>query len=469
MKTKCLRKLAVSVGLACLAPWLALCQSIYEPYTFTTIAGRPGVTGSGDGTNSAARFNWPCAMTEDSAGNLYVADTINNTIRRMTLVGTNWVVTTLAGKAGLTGSADGTNSAARFNGPVGVAVDSAGNIYVVDGMNDVIRKVTPMGANWVVTTLAGRPGSPGSQDGTNSAARFYFSVYDGGGLTVDSATNLFVADMGNNTIRKMTPMGTNWVVTTLAGKAATPGSADGTNSDARFGGPCGVAVNGTGSLFVGETWNCAIRKVTPVGTNWLVTTLAGLGGLDSNGPLHPGSADGTNTVARFNRLNAVTLDSAGNLYVVDSLNDAIRKVTPVGTNWVVTTLAGMAGSAGRADGVGSAARFYLGYFSTYYYFGGGVAVDNAGTLYVADCFNNTIRKGYRPLAITASGAGLGFTQSRLDLAMTGPAGQAVVVEASPDFENWVPFWTNTFMVGPLQFCDTNCASSPQRFYRAHRQ
>jgi hypothetical protein len=245
------------------------------------------------------------------------------------------------------------------------------------------------------------------------------------------------------------------------------GSADGTNSNARFSAPGCVAVDVAGHLYVGDLDNSAIREVTPVGTNWVVTTLAGLGG-SSGGPLHPGSADGTNSVARFNRPAAVALDSAGNLYVVDALNDEIRKVTPVGANWVVTTLAGRAGITGSTDGAGGAARFYLGYYSTGPWFGGGVAMDSAGNLYVADCFNNTIRKGYRPLTITSSGARPGFSEGRFDLAITGPAGQAVVLEASPDLGNWVPCWTNTFMVGPLQFCDTNCASNPQRFYRAHR-
>jgi len=279
-----------------------------------------------------------------------------------------------------------------------------------------------------------------------------------------------VADPGNRTIRKITPMGTNWVVTTLAGKPGVYGTADGTNSSAQFCVPDGMAVDGAGNLYVVDMANCAIREVAPVGTNWVVTTLAGLGGIDANGPLYPGSADGTNSVARFNRPGAVALDSAGNLYVVDSVNDEIRKVTPVGTNWVATTLAGMAGSAGTADGTGSAARFYLGYVATYpnYYVGGAVTVDSTGNLYVADTFNNTIRKGYRPLSIASSGAGLGLSEGSLDLAITGPAGQSVVLETSPDLGNWTSCWTNTFMVGPLHFCDTNCASSPHRFYRAHR-
>jgi hypothetical protein len=393
MKTKALRNMVAGVCLGCLAPWLALCQSIYEPYTFTTIAGKAGLSGSADGTGSAARFNEPGGMAMDSAGNLYVVDN-NNTIRKITLVGTTWVVTTLAGKAGTSGSADGTNGAARFNGLASVAMDSAGNLYVVDALNDTIRKVTPVGTNWVVTTLAGKAGNPGSADGTNSAARFYFSS-GVGGLTVDSATNLYVADCGNYTIRKVTPMGTNWVVTTLAGKAGTSGSADGTNSAARFNWPDAVAVDGAGNLYVAEARNSnTIRKVAPMGTDWVVTTLAGEAGTSYTG----GSADGTNSVARFFKPDAVTADSAGNLYVVDALNDTIRKVTPAGTNWVVTTLAGKAGSAGSADGTGDVARFYLGFGTDFnsYTWGGGVAVDTGGNLYVADCFNNTIRKGYRP-------------------------------------------------------------------------
>src|ERR1035441_2064424 len=170
--------------------------------------------------------------------------------------------TTLAGHPGGSGTNDGTGSAARFSNPSGVAVDSAGNVLVADGANQTIRKVASTG---VVTTLAGSPGAYGSADGTGSAARFW----NPSGVAVDSAGNVFVADSQNGTIRKVTSAG---VVTTLAGSAGAWGTADGTGSAARFNHPSGVAVDSTGNVFVADTWNDTIRKVTPAG---VVTTLAG--------------------------------------------------------------------------------------------------------------------------------------------------------------------------------------------------
>ncbi len=351
-------------------PVPAFGQANYStPYTFTTLAGNAGY-GSADGTGSAARFYDPSGVAVDSAGNVYVADTGNSTIRKVTLAG---VETTLAGLAGSRGSADETGSAARFSNPNGVAVGSAGNVYVADTFNRTIRKVTPAG---LVTTLAGLAGSSGSADGTGSAARFN----DPYGVAVDSAGNVYVADYGNNPIRKVTPAG---VVTTLAGLAGSSGSADGTGSAARFYWPNGVAVDSAGNVFVADKWNDMIRKVTPAG---VVTTLAGLAG-------SRGSADGTGSATRFNYPSGVAVDSAGNVYVADTVNSTIRKVTPAG---LVTTLAGLAGSSGSADGTGSAARFN---------YPSGVAVDSAGNVYVADSGNNTIRKGWP----TSGGVGPAIT------------------------------------------------------------
>jgi hypothetical protein len=231
------------------------------------------------------------------------------------------------------------------------------------------------------TTIAGTAGVYGNADGTNGAAQF------GGipppllglapGIVVDSGGNLYVADTGNDTIRKLTPVGTNWVVTTIAGLAGNYGSADGTNGDARFLNPSGITVDSGGNLFVADRYNDTIRKVAPVGTNWVVTTIAGLAG-------NYGSADGIGTNALFSWPGGVAVDNAGNIYVADSRNATIRMVTPVGTNWVVTTIAGLAGNYGSADGIGTNALFS---------WPGGVAVDNAGNIYVADSRNTTIRQG----------------------------------------------------------------------------
>jgi hypothetical protein len=308
----------------------------------------------------------------DSVGNVYVADTLNNTIRKVTPAG---MVTTLAGlshdsngdSAADGDYVDGSGSAARFNNPLGVAVDSAGNVYVAERFNNTIRKVTPEG---VVMTLAGLAGGFGNADGTGGAARFNYAS----GVAVDSAANVYVADAGNGLIRKVTP---GAVVTTLAGLVQLDafgnlvhGSVDGTGSGARFYDPTGVAVDSADNVYVADRSNNTIRRVTPAG---VVTTLAGLAG-------SAGNADGTGTGARFNYPFGVAVDSAGNVYVADTVNCTIRKITPVG---VVTTLAGLAGSVGGTDGTGNAARFH---YPT------GVAVDGTGNIYVADNLNNTIRK-----------------------------------------------------------------------------
>jgi hypothetical protein len=166
----------------------------------TTIAGLAGNPGSSDGTNSQARFNRPGSLAMDAARNIYVADTANDTIRKITPdgTGTNWIVTTLAGQAGVPGSRDGggigTQSFAQFYSPSGVAVDGSGNVFVADTYNDLIRKITPQG---VVSTLAGRLYADAGVDGYYTNAQFNFPY----GVAVDNAANLYVADTYNHTIR----------------------------------------------------------------------------------------------------------------------------------------------------------------------------------------------------------------------------------------------------------------------------
>ena len=323
----------------------------------TTFAGTAGVSGNADGTGAAARFKSPLGVTVDQAGNVFVADRSNYTIRKITPAG---VVTTFAGAASWSGSADGTGAAASFFYPTGVAVDGWGNLFVSDNFNHTIRKITPAG---VVTTFAGTAGSAGSADGTGAAARFL----NPSGVAVDGSGNLFVTDSYNQTIRVITPTG---VVTTLAGTVGSLGSADGTGAAAKFHYPNAVAVDGAGNVFVADTGNNTIRKITPAG---VVTTFAGTAGAQ-------GSADGTGAVANFEFPTAVAVDGLDNVFVADSGNNTIRQITPAG---VVTTLAGTPGLFGSADGTGAAARFCNPY---------GVAVDQAGNVLVADKGNNTIRK-----------------------------------------------------------------------------
>ena len=318
-----------------LVRWLVICAMVQsapamaQTYQWSTWLGQAGSTGTANGIGNAARFTFPTDAAVDSSGNIYIVE--NQTVRKATPSG---VVTTLAGSAGVTGSANGTGSAARFYNPSGVAVHTDGTIYVADYWNHTIRKVTQAG---VVTTLAGSPGVTGSTNGTGSAARFYYP-HD---VAVDSAGNVYVADNYNDTIRKITPAG---VVTTLAGSAGNPGAVNGTGSAARFDAPAGVAVDSSGNVFVADRSNHAIRRVTPAG---VVTTFAGT-------MTSFGSADGTGSAARFYYPLGLAIDAGGNLFVADTYNDNIRKITPAA---VVTTIGGSAGSLGSADGAGSAARF----------------------------------------------------------------------------------------------------------------
>jgi sugar lactone lactonase YvrE len=320
----------------------------------TTLAGSPPAHGSADGTGNGARFNAPWGVATDSGGNVYVPDSNNHTIRKITPAG---VVTTIAGSAGLPGSADGAAYAASFNSPRGVATDGSGNVYVADTNNHTIRKITPGGA---VMTLAGLPGAPGSADGTGSAASFAFPS----AVAVDSGGNVYVTDYSNDTIRKITPGG---AVTTLAGLPGSPGSADGTGSAAHFYHPGGVATDSNGNVYVADSDNNTIRKITSAG---VVTTLAG--------------------GAVFSSPEGVATDSAGNVFVADTLAGVIRKITPAGA---VTTLAGLPSNPASADGTGSVARFF---FPT------GVATDSSGNVYVADFYSNKILVGRPALADAAT-------------------------------------------------------------------
>jgi hypothetical protein len=283
-------------------------------WTVVTVAGSIGEHSFGDGTNLTARFNDPQGVATDPGGNIYIADTYNNAIRKVVHTGTNWVVTTIAGPmppSNSFGTNDGTNFAARFHNPYGIAVDSATNLYVADSLNNTIRKITPLGTNWVVITLAGLAGTSGTNDASNSLARFNTPV----SVAADSIGSLYVADFNNDTIRKMSSFETNWAVSTLAGLAGLRGAANGLGTNARFFLPQCIAVDGAQNLFVTDSGNNTIRKITPAG---FVSTLAGTPGVT-------GSANGTGSAVQFNQPYGIAVDAAGNLDVADFLGYAIRR------------------------------------------------------------------------------------------------------------------------------------------------
>lgn len=319
----------------------------------TTLAGSAGVTGATNGIGTVALFNGPFGVAADAFGNVYVADSGNNLIRKITSEG---LVTTLAG-SGSWGFNNGIGPAASFFQPVGIAIDSSDNIYVSDASN-TIRKITPDG---LVTTFVGS-GSSGSTNGIGTAASFN----EPEGIAIDSLGNLYVADAGNNLIRKITP---NAVVTTLAGSAGITGSTNAIGTAALFNHPTGIAIDSLGYIYVADELNQLIRKISPEG---IVMTLAGLS--DVTKP-----ANGSNEVELFNLPYGVAIDSSKNVYVTTCKNQ-ILEITPEGT---ISTLAGQANVVGSINGVGKNAAFNVPY---------GIAVDPIGNIYVADVGNDAIRK-----------------------------------------------------------------------------
>lgn len=316
----------------------------------STLAGST-TAGSANGTGSAASFNRPHGITTDGT-NLYIAEYNNNDIRKLVIA--TGAVSTLAGST-TSGSADGTGSAASFCNLQGICTDGV-NLYVGDYTNNEIRKIVI--ATGLVSTLAGST-TAGSADGTGSAASFN-KPHD----VATDGTNIYVADSGNNEIRKIVIA--TGAVSTLAG-STTAGSADGTGSAASFNNPSGIATDGK-NLYIGDLNNSEIRKL--VIATGVVTTLAG--------STTAGHADGTGSAAGFYKPDGLATDGS-NLYVADNGNDEIRIVSLATA--AVSTLAGST-TAGSADGTGGKAGFYSPV---------GMAID-ASRAYVTDNFNNDIRE-----------------------------------------------------------------------------
>lgn len=307
-----------------------------------------GAPGRANGAGVAASFDNPTGVTVDSGANVYVADFKNIEIRKITPAG---VVTTLAGSPAI-----GNDAAASFVGPMSVAVDSVGTVYVTDEGSNQIRKITSAG---MVTTLAGSA-TKGSANGTGSAASFR----DPSGIAVDSAGNVYVADSGNNEIRKISPAG---VVSTLAG-STTPGSANGTGAAASFNGPTDIAVDSASNIYVADVGNSEIRKITPAG---VVTTLFGSPPASGAPQLRDQlqHAD-TSHVAQLVDPFSIAVDFKGDVYAAYPIDNEIREITPAG---VVTMLVNLPTSRSTPSP-------------------DGIAVDSAGQVYVSDADNNEIVK-----------------------------------------------------------------------------
>jgi sugar lactone lactonase YvrE len=329
-------------------------------------------TGTATGTgivvpDTLPSFYNPTGIVIDASGNLFVADYGNNLIRKITPAG---VVSTFAG-SGIEGSLNGTGVAATFDEPKGVAIDAAKTLYIADSGNNLIRKITSAG---LVTTLAGSD-STGMADGPGNTATFFSPS----GVAVDGSGNVFVADAGNNLIRMITP----------AGLVSTPaGSLDGSV----FYNPTGIAIDGNNNLFVANN----------LANNILEVSLGKVSVFAGNG--QQGATDGPGSLAAFYYPNSLALDAAGNVYVADGINNTIRKITPAG---VVSTLAGN-GTAGNLDGTGAAASFNG---------PAGLAVDATGNVYVADANNNTIRK-ITPAGVVTTFAGSGEAGAKNGIAVS---------------------------------------------------
>jgi sugar lactone lactonase YvrE len=351
----------------------------------TTLAGTPGTSGAIDNAAGAGNvlFSSPRGITSDGATlgtTLFVADTGNHNIRRLFLSG---ATTTIAG-SGLSGADDGVGVAASFSSPGGITFDGA-SLFVADTGNHTIREITsPFGASGNVTTLAGGAGVPGFVDNTTGVfARFSSPASI---TALGSGGSLIVADTGNHVVRQIDATG---FVTTLAGGPQIPGFADNPGALARFDSPEGIGSDGLSppSLLVADTGNHVIRRVTLGGD---VTTEAG-------NPPRVGSADGTGAAARFAGPAGVAV-VGDNVFVADTENHMIRRITSTGA---VTTLAGAAGAEGSADGTGSAARFR---------FPGGIA-SLGGDLFVSDSENHTIRKVTTSGVVTTLAGNPGATGS----------------------------------------------------------
>ena len=341
--------------------------------TISTVAGNGTINYGGDGgAATSASLSNPFGLAVDGLGNVYIADQQNQRIRKLATSGT---ITTVAGNGTYGFSGDGgPATAASLANAAGVAIDGSGNLYIADQGNNRVRKVTPAGS---ITTVAGNGSASFSGDGgVATAAALNFPA----GVVVDGSGNLYVADSQNNRVRKVTPAGS---ITTVAGTGTAGYSGDGGSATgAKLNYPAGVAVDGSGNLYIADQGNHRIRKVTPAGS---ITTVAG------NGTFGFGGDNGPATAANLANPGDVIIDTHGNLYIADTQNNRVRKVS---ANGVITTVAGnefygFSGDGGLATAASLANPL-------------NVAIDNNDNLYIADTDNQRVRKVAGPAIVRIS-------------------------------------------------------------------
>jgi sulfur carrier protein ThiS len=297
-------------------------------------------------------------------------------------------------------------------------------------------------------------------------------------VAVDTNGNVYVADYLNDTIRRVAPVGTNWVVTTLAGLAGSLGSADGTGSATRFARPAGVATDINGNIYVADQYNDTIRKVAPVGTNWMVTTLAGLAGIY-------GSTDGTGSAARFSNPSGTAVDANGNVYVADSANNTIRKgALSVGPPVILLQPQSQTVAAGSnvVFAVAATGTSPLGY---QWLFNGidistatasAYTITNAQPIQAGDYFvliSNAVGMAASSDALLTVNTNVllssaGFTTNGFQFVLTGPVG-IYVIQVATDLVNWLPLATNSTPTGLWDYADPSAIGVGRRFYRAQLQ